>query len=98
MAEYQHVQFAVDAPLSDAQLAQVRALTTRARLTRHSLINTYSWGNFKGDPQHLIDQQNARDAFTAGCARFLGLHRTKKALLRELRAAAPRLAGLTPRR
>ncbi|WP_051856279.1 hypothetical protein [Streptomyces sp. NRRL B-1347] len=55
MSEYQHVQFAVDAPLSDAQLAQVRALTTRARLTRHSLVNTYSWGNFKGDPHRLIE-------------------------------------------
>ncbi|MFF3326522.1 hypothetical protein [Streptomyces sp. NPDC002889] len=55
MAEYQHYQFAVDAPLSDGQLAEIRALTTRARLTRHSFVNTYSWGDFKGDPQKLVE-------------------------------------------
>ncbi|GGV56574.1 hypothetical protein [Streptomyces spectabilis] len=44
----------------------------------------------------LAEKQNTRDAFTARYARFLGLHRTKKALLREVRAAGPHLAALTP--
>lgn len=55
MSEYQHYQFAVDAPLTDEQLAEIRALTTRARLTRHSFVNTYGWGDFKGDPQKLVE-------------------------------------------
>lgn len=55
MSEYQHYQFVVDAPLSDGQLAEIRALTTRARLTRHSFVNTYGWGDFKGDPHVLVE-------------------------------------------
>ncbi|MFE7795719.1 hypothetical protein [Streptomyces sp. NPDC057460] len=55
MSEFQHYQFAVDAPLTDGQLAEIRALTTRARLTRHSFVNTYGWGDFKGDPQALVE-------------------------------------------
>ncbi|MEU6278296.1 hypothetical protein ABZ871_38795 [Streptomyces populi] len=55
MSEYQHYQFEVDAPLTDGQLAQIRALTTRASLTRHSFVNTYSWGDFKGDPRRLVE-------------------------------------------
>ncbi|MFI0967901.1 hypothetical protein ACH4S8_42085 [Streptomyces sp. NPDC021080] len=55
MSEYQHYQFTVDTPLTDGQLAQIRALTTRAHLTRHSFVNTYSWGDFKGDPRLLVE-------------------------------------------
>ncbi|MGW3061752.1 hypothetical protein ACWC98_38435 [Streptomyces goshikiensis] len=54
MTEYQHYQFICDEPLSDGQLAEIRALTTRARLTRHSFVNTYGWGDFKGDPEALV--------------------------------------------
>lgn len=55
MSEYQHYQFAADAPLTDGQLAEIRALTTRARLTRHSFVNTYGWGDFKGNAQLLVE-------------------------------------------
>ncbi|MGX1887249.1 hypothetical protein [Streptomyces sp. NPDC055287] len=55
MSEYQHYQFVVEAPLSDSQLAEIRALTTRARLTRYSFVNTYGWGDFRGDPQALVE-------------------------------------------
>ncbi|MFD5814107.1 hypothetical protein [Streptomyces sp. NPDC127038] len=55
MSEYQHYQFEVDTPLTDGQLAQIRALTTRASLTRHRFVNTYGWGDFKGDPRLLVE-------------------------------------------
>ncbi|MFE4369754.1 hypothetical protein ACFRMN_16285 [Streptomyces sp. NPDC056835] len=55
MSEYQHYHFMVDESLTDGQLAEIRALTTRARLTRHSFVNTYTWGDFKGDPQALLE-------------------------------------------
>lgn len=55
MSEYQHYQFAVDEPLTDGQLAEIRALTTRARLTRHSFVNTYGWGGFKGNARMLVE-------------------------------------------
>ncbi|MCX4538978.1 hypothetical protein OHA79_44755 (plasmid) [Streptomyces sp. NBC_00841] len=61
MSEFQHYQFGVDAPLTDGQLAEIRALTTRARLTGHSFVNTYGWGGFKGDPQVLV--QTHYDAY-----------------------------------
>ncbi|MFD3761979.1 hypothetical protein [Streptomyces sp. NPDC058622] len=54
MTEYQHCQFISDEPLSDGQLTEIRALTTRARLTRHSFVNTYGWGDFKGGPEELV--------------------------------------------
>ena len=34
----------------------LRAISSRAQITRTSLINTYSWGNFKGDPVKLMDR------------------------------------------
>ncbi|MEW1648630.1 hypothetical protein [Streptomyces sp. NPDC091219] len=55
MSEYQHYQFAVDEPLTDEQLAESRALTTRACLTRHSFVNTYGWGDFKGTARMLVE-------------------------------------------
>ncbi|NEA46711.1 hypothetical protein [Streptomyces sp. SID10815] len=55
MSEYQHYQFSVDEPLTDGQLAEIRALTTRARLTRHSFVNTYDWGDFKGNARRLVE-------------------------------------------
>ncbi|MFF7953983.1 hypothetical protein [Streptomyces griseorubiginosus] len=55
MSEYQHYQFAVDDPLTDGQLAEIRALTTRARLTPHSFVNTYAWGDFKGNARRLVE-------------------------------------------
>ncbi|MDH6222469.1 hypothetical protein [Streptomyces pseudovenezuelae] len=44
MSEYQHYQFlAMDRPLSDAQVAEVRKLTSRAALTRTMFVNSYQW-------------------------------------------------------
>ncbi|WP_331755510.1 hypothetical protein [Streptomyces sp. NBC_01643] len=47
--------------MTDGQLAEIRALITRAHLTRHSFVNTYGWGDFKGDPQVLV--QTHYDAY-----------------------------------
>ncbi|MGY1455587.1 hypothetical protein [Streptomyces sp. SS8] len=56
MSEYQHYQFLADQPLTDSQSERVRALTTRARLTRTTFLNTYEWGDFKGDPKRLMER------------------------------------------
>lgn len=57
MSEYQYYEFlALDQPLDRAQLAKVRALSTRARITATSFVNTYHWGNFRGNPQELVEK------------------------------------------
>lgn len=55
MSEYQYYEFqAIDRPLSEADRAALRAISTRARITATSLTNSYEWGDFKGDPQELM--------------------------------------------
>jgi hypothetical protein len=55
MSEYQYYEFqAVDRPLSGADLEALRALSSRARITRTSFTNHYEWGDFKGDPVELM--------------------------------------------
>ncbi len=57
MSEYQYYEFmAVDRPLDERQLAELRALSTRARITPTSFVNTYQWGNFRGDPDKLMER------------------------------------------
>jgi hypothetical protein len=55
MSEYQYYEFtAVDRPLDDRQLDELRSLSTRAQITPTSFVNTYNWGDFRGDPQTLM--------------------------------------------
>jgi hypothetical protein len=55
MSEYQYYEFlAVDRPLTVAEQAEVRELSTRARITSTSFTNEYHWGDFRGDPRALM--------------------------------------------
>jgi hypothetical protein len=57
MSEYQHYEFqAIDRPLSKAEMAAVRALSTRATITSTRFQNEYHWGDFKGDPLTLMER------------------------------------------
>jgi hypothetical protein len=57
MSEYQYYEFrAVDRPLGTAQLKRLRDLSTRAAISPTSFVNTYQWGDFKGDPDRLMEQ------------------------------------------
>jgi hypothetical protein len=57
MSEYQHYEFlAVDLPLDERQQAEVRALSSRARITATSFTNEYHWGNFRGDPRAMMER------------------------------------------
>jgi hypothetical protein len=57
MSEYQYYEFlAMDRPLSAQEMAELRALSTRARITAVSFVNEYSWGSFKGDPDTLMER------------------------------------------
>lgn len=57
MSEYQYYEFqAIDRPLTDKQMKKLRSYSTRARITRTSFINDYSWGSFKGDEDAWMEK------------------------------------------
>jgi hypothetical protein len=57
VSEYQYYEFlALDRPLTDAEYGQVRALSTRAQISRTRFVNEYQWGDFRGDPAALMDR------------------------------------------
>ncbi|MGF6885652.1 hypothetical protein ABIA39_007431 [Nocardia sp. GAS34] len=57
VSEYQYYEFvAVDRPLDERAQAQVRALSTRARVTSTTFVNEYHWGNFRGVPDRMVEQ------------------------------------------
>ena len=66
MAEYQYYEFlAIDRPLDARQLAELRALSTRARISPSRFVNTYQWGDFRGDPRTLMTQYFDAFLYTA---------------------------------
>jgi len=86
VSEYQYYEFrAVDRPLDEHALRTLRSLSTRAEITPTSFVNTYNWGDFKGDPDVLIEK--CFDAFVYvanwGTRRFV-LRLPAKPLSREL--------------
>ena len=57
MSEYQYYEFLVlDNPLTEQQQRELRELSTRAQITATSFVNEYHWGDFRGDPQVLMER------------------------------------------
>lgn len=57
MSEYQYYEFqAIDRPLTKAEMAELRALSTRASISPTRFVNVYNWGDFRGDPLALMKQ------------------------------------------
>ena len=57
MSEYQYYEFqTVDRPLTALEQQELRALSTRARITATSFVNSYEWGDFKGNPSRLMER------------------------------------------
>jgi hypothetical protein len=57
MSEYQYYEFqAIDRSLTEREIRELRALSTRARITRTSFVNVYNWGDFRGDPNVLMEK------------------------------------------
>ena len=51
MSEYQYYEFAaIDRPLTRAEMADLRAASTRAAITPSGFVNHYEWGSLKADP------------------------------------------------
>jgi len=57
MSEYQYYEFlAVDRHLTQQQMGELRAYSSRARITPGSFVNVYNWGSFKGDPDKWMEK------------------------------------------
>jgi len=57
MSEYQYYEFlSIDRPLTADEMAELRALSTRATITPVSFANEYNWGDFKGNPGKLMQR------------------------------------------
>ncbi len=57
MSEYQYYEFrAVDKPLDDRQMRELRAVSSRAVITPTSFTNEYNWGDFKGSPDKWMEK------------------------------------------
>jgi hypothetical protein len=57
MSEYQYYEFqALDRPLTQEQMSELRAYSSRARITPSSFVNVYNWGDFKGNPLRWVEQ------------------------------------------
>jgi hypothetical protein len=57
MSEYQYYEFrAVDQPLAATAQGELRAISTRARISSTSFVNSYEWGDLKADPLKLLER------------------------------------------
>lgn len=55
MSEYQSYEFvALDRPLTAKQMADLRAISTRAEISPTRFWNEYQWGDMKADPGELM--------------------------------------------
>ncbi|MGW1888393.1 hypothetical protein [Streptomyces sp. NPDC001970] len=57
MSAYQYYEFqALDRPLSREEQEQLRAVSTRARITATSFTNSYNWGDLSGNPRRMVER------------------------------------------
>src|SRR5215217_3274907 len=55
VSEYQSYEFlALDRPLTVAEMAELRSVSTRAQITPTRFFNEYHWGDLKADPAELL--------------------------------------------
>jgi hypothetical protein len=57
VSEYQYYEFlAIDRPLDDDEQTEIRSLSTRATITATGFVNEYHCGDFKGNPNLLMER------------------------------------------
>lgn len=57
MSEYQYYEFAaIDRPLSEDEMDELRRLSSRAEITPTSFSNVYHFGSFRGDPKRMMEK------------------------------------------
>ena len=92
MSEYQSYEFvALDRPLSAREMAELRAISTRAEITPTRFWNEYHWGDLKADPARLLARYFDAHLYFAnwGTRRLMLRLPTARADERALRAYFP---------
>ena len=57
MSEYQYYEFqAVDRPLTEREMQELRYYSSRATITSTRFVNEYHWGSFKGNPSAWMEK------------------------------------------
>lgn len=57
MSEYQYYEFAaIDRPLDEEEMDELRGLSTRAEITPTSFTNVYHFGDFRGNPRKMMEK------------------------------------------
>jgi hypothetical protein len=91
VSEYQYYEFlAVDRPLDASELAVVRALSTRARVTATRFTNHYSYGSFGGEPRRMVERYYDAHLYLANWGTHQVMLRLPKKQL-DLRTVGPYL-------
>lgn len=91
MSEYQYYEFlAIDRPLDASELAAVRSLSTRARVTATRFTNHYSYGSFGGEPRRMVERYYDAHLYLANWGTHHLMLRLPKKLL-DLRTVGPYL-------
>jgi hypothetical protein len=66
VSEHQTYEFlAVDQPLTSAQQKALRAISSRAEISSTRLYNEYDFGDFRGDPEQLMERYFDAHLYTA---------------------------------
>src|SRR4029450_12188656 len=99
VSEYQYYEFlAVDRPLTEREMQELRAVSSRAIITATRFTNHYEWGNFKGDPRAWMERYFDAFLYFANW----GTHELMLRLPRRVLDPGPRrndtAAGRRPRR
>ena len=71
MSEYQYYEFrAVDRPLKDFEMLELRKLSTRADITSTSFTNFYTFGSFHGSPEEMMEKYFDAHVYYANWGNF----------------------------
>ena len=66
MSEYQYYEFtAIDRPLTKDQQSELRARSSRARISSSQFINEYHWGSLKGNPVEWMEKYFDASLYTS---------------------------------
>jgi len=93
MSEYQCYELvALDRPLTAKQMAELRALSTRAEISPTRFWNEYQWGDLKGDPAKLMERYFDAHLYFANWGTHRLMLRLPKARV-DLKALTPYFTG-----
>jgi hypothetical protein len=57
VSEYQYYEFqAIDNPLTESQMRELRSISSRADITPTHFTNFYTFGDFKGNPDRMVEK------------------------------------------